>query len=42
MYAVCTLLGVDRPIPPIYHGILDPRTGLKALETALSAGTAAA
>jgi oleate hydratase len=42
MYAVYTLFGVDRPIPPIYHGIVDPHIGFRALETALSSRTAAA
>jgi oleate hydratase len=31
MHAVYRLLGVDREIPPIYHGLLDPKVGLKAL-----------
>jgi oleate hydratase len=31
---VYRLLGVDRPIPPIYHGLLDPKAGVKALEAA--------
>jgi oleate hydratase len=30
MHAIYTLLGVDRPIPPIYHGILDPQATLHA------------
>jgi oleate hydratase len=34
MQAVYRLLGVDRPIPPIYHGLLDPKAGVKALEAA--------
>ncbi|QCQ90845.1 oleate hydratase [Rhodococcus sp. SGAir0479] len=34
MHAVYTLLGVDRPIPPIYHGLLDPKVGVGALEAA--------
>ena len=33
MHAVYTLLGVDREIPPIYHGLLDPKVGLQALES---------
>lgn len=33
MHAVYTLLGIDRPIPPIYHGILDPRAALSATKT---------
>jgi oleate hydratase len=36
MHSAYALLGVDRPIPPIYHGIRDPQVGIKALETALS------
>ena len=36
MHAVYALLGVDRLIPPIYHGTRDPKVALKALETALS------
>jgi oleate hydratase len=35
MLAVYQLLGVNRAIPPIYHGLLDPKVGLKALETLL-------
>ena len=31
--AVYTLLGVDRQIPPIYHGLLDPKVGKQALES---------
>ena len=42
MDAVYTLLGVDRPIPPICRGILDPPTARKALETTLSGKTGAA
>jgi oleate hydratase len=34
MVAVYELLGVKRPIPAIYHGLLDPKVGLKALEAA--------
>ena len=26
--------GVAKEIPPIYHGLLDPKVGLKALESA--------
>ena len=33
MLAVYTLLGVDRPIPPIYHGLLDPKVGKQALQS---------
>lgn len=34
MHAVYTLFGVDREIPPIYHGLLDAKVGLHALESA--------
>lgn len=34
MHAVYRLFGVDKEIPPIYHGLLDPMVGLKALESA--------
>jgi oleate hydratase len=34
MHAVYTLFGVDREIPPIYHGLLDPKVGINALESA--------
>lgn len=34
MVAVYELLGVQRPIPGIYHGLLDPKVGLQALEAA--------
>jgi oleate hydratase len=34
MHAVYTLLHVDRPIPPIYHGLLDPKVAVKALRAA--------
>ena len=33
MHAVYTLLNVDLPVPPIYHGLLDPLVGLKALQS---------
>ena len=33
MHAVYTLLGIDRTIPPIYHGILDPRAAFSATKT---------
>ena len=33
MVAVYRLLGVEREIPAIYHGLLDPKVGVKALET---------
>ena len=35
MLAIYTLLGVDRPIPPIYHGLLDPKAALSATRTLL-------
>ncbi|WP_430332214.1 oleate hydratase [Rhodococcus sp. ACT016] len=34
MHAVYSLFAVDKPIPPIYHGLLDPKVGVKALEAA--------
>ncbi|MGO9027943.1 MAG: oleate hydratase [Acidimicrobiales bacterium] len=34
MHAVYRLFGVDKEIPPIYHGLLDPKVGLRALESA--------
>jgi len=34
MHAVYNLYGVDKPIPPIYHGLMDPKVGLGALESA--------
>jgi oleate hydratase len=34
MHAVYGLFGVDQEIPPIYHGLLDPTVGLKALKSA--------
>jgi oleate hydratase len=34
MHAVYTFFGVDRAIPPIYHGLLDPKVGVKALQSA--------
>ena len=33
MHAIYTLLDVDRPIPPIYHGIFDPTAALSATKT---------
>lgn len=36
MHAIYTLLGVDRKIPPIYHGILDPAAAFSATKTLLS------
>jgi oleate hydratase len=35
MHAIYQLLGVKRPIPPIYHGIFDPKTALSATKTLL-------
>ena len=32
MLAVYRTFGVDKPIPPIYHGLMDPKVGLSALE----------
>ncbi|OQP60447.1 oleate hydratase [Niastella vici] len=34
MHAVYRLLQVDKNIPPIYHGLLDPVVGIQALEAA--------
>jgi oleate hydratase len=34
MKAIYELFAVDKRIPPIYHGLMDPKVGLKALETA--------
>ena len=34
MRAAYTLFKVDKTIPPMYHGIMDPEVGLKALESA--------
>ncbi len=34
VHAVSTFFGVDRPIPPIYQGLHDPKVGLKALQAA--------
>jgi oleate hydratase len=34
MHAVYGLFGVDQEIPPIYHGLHDPKIGLTALEAA--------
>ena len=33
MRAVYELYGVDKPIPAIYHGLMDPEVGLQALES---------
>ena len=35
MHAIYTLLDVDRKIPPIYHGIFDPKAALSATRTML-------
>ncbi len=32
MLAIYELFGVDREVPDIYNGLLDPKVGLKALE----------
>lgn len=34
MRAAYALFNVDKPIPPIIHGIMDPKIGLQALESA--------
>ncbi len=34
MEAVYHHFKVDKPIPPIYHGLMDPKVGLQALESA--------
>jgi oleate hydratase len=34
MHAVYRLFNVQKPIPPLYHGLMDPLVGLKALESA--------
>jgi len=34
MQAVYEFFGVDRPIPPIYQGLHDPKVGFKALQAA--------
>lgn len=34
MHAIYTLLNVDRPLPAIYHGLLDPKVGMQALRAA--------
>ena len=33
MLAIYEFFGVEREIPEIYNGLLDPKVGLKALET---------
>ena len=34
MHAVYKLYGVEKEIPPIYHGLRKPKVGLKALASA--------
>jgi oleate hydratase len=34
MHAVYRMFAVDKPIPPMYHGLMDPLVGLRALESA--------
>jgi oleate hydratase len=34
MHAVYALYGVDKTIPPIYHGLADPKVGLQAVASA--------
>jgi oleate hydratase len=34
MHAVYALYGVDKAIPPIYHGLADPKVGLQAVASA--------
>lgn len=34
MHAVYNLFGVNKKIPPIYHGIMDPHVGLESLQAA--------
>jgi oleate hydratase len=34
MHAVYALFGVDKEIPPIYHGLTDPKVGLGVLQSA--------
>jgi oleate hydratase len=34
MHAIYRLFGVEAEIPSIYHGLLHPKVGLKALESA--------
>ncbi|WP_031078897.1 oleate hydratase [Streptomyces sp. NRRL WC-3742] len=36
MHAVYRLLGLDKPIPPVYHALSDPKTAFQALKTAFS------
>ena len=35
MLAAYALLGIERDIPDIYHGLLDPKVGLQAVEVAM-------
>jgi oleate hydratase len=35
MHAVYGLLGVERPIPAVYHAIADPAAALAAMKTLL-------
>jgi oleate hydratase len=34
MHAVYRLLGLNKPVPPVYHALSDPRTAFQALRTA--------
>jgi len=34
MHAVYELFGVGKPIPPIYHGLADPKVALGVLRSA--------
>jgi oleate hydratase len=34
MHAVYELFGVDKTVPPIYHGLADPKVGMKVLASA--------
>ncbi|MEU8925344.1 oleate hydratase [Kitasatospora sp. NPDC048545] len=34
MHAVYRLLGLDEPVPPVHHALLDPKTAFQALRTA--------
>ncbi len=36
MHAVYGLLGLDQPIPPVYHALADPKTAFQALKTAFA------
>jgi len=35
MLAAYALLGIERDIPDIYHGLMDPKVGLQAVEVAM-------